>query len=120
MKEKTIELEKTERPPSPRKRKSMKEIGCRLEVESTSLAKRLVKMNSEVIQLKINPNIMTMQNVPPPPFFTNSTDDLFETDENLVCYSVPRANNSSDLNILNNISYFPERDYNALLGIHET
>ena len=77
-------------------------------------------MNSEVIQLKINPNIMTMQNVPPPPFFTNSTDDLFETDENLVCYSVPRANNSSDLNILNNISYFPERDYNALLGIHET
>lgn len=77
-------------------------------------------MNSEVIQLKINPNIMTTQNIPPPPFFTNSTDDVFETDENLVCYSVPRASNSSDLNILNIISYFPEHDYNALLGIHET
>lgn len=79
MKEKTIELEKTERPPSPRKRKRVKEAGRRLELVPASSAKRLVKMNSEVIQLKINPNSLTMQNVPPPPFFTNSTDDLFET-----------------------------------------
>lgn len=116
LRDKVIALEKPPQPAAaaPRKRK-LKE--CTL---LASAVKRFVKMHSELIQLKIDPK--TPASEPPAPFFSPAEFDLQsqEDDAPLLpeCYSVPR--HASELGVLTALSCFPERDYNALLGRHET